>query len=84
MLNNNNESCVGYDPIEELGNAIVIQAVRDYRYGKATGNTHLMKECERFFLSDWCAALTRVSGEVILEKLKAEDSYKKIKWNVGY
>ena len=84
MLNNNNESCVGYDPIEELGNAIVIQAVRDYRYGKATGNTYLMKECARFFLSDWCTELTRISGKVILAKLQAEDSYKKIKWNIGY
>lgn len=80
---NTEERCKYLDPFEELGNAIVLQAVRDYRFARETGDTHLLNECERFFLSEWCAALTRLDGALILSKLQKEKGHKKIKWTIG-
>ena len=54
------------DPYENLANAIVLQAVKDYRDSlkrlkKKPGNQAAMSdamECERFFRSGWYTALT--------------------------
>lgn len=68
------------NPYHELANAIVIRAAKDYMMAlrklqsepnnpKALG---LKKECERFFRSFWYSILTKVDGEVLMEKLKKE------------
>lgn len=66
------------DPYENLANAIVLQAVKDYRDAlkrlkKKPGNQAAMSdamECERFFRSGWYKALTSVDGEYLIQKLR--------------
>ncbi|MGN8773040.1 hypothetical protein [Candidatus Weimeria sp. HCP3S3_B5] len=68
------------DPYENLANAIVLQAVKDYRDAlkrlkKKPGNQAAMSdvmECERFFRSGWYKALTSVDGEYLIQKLREE------------
>ena len=68
------------DPYENLANAIVLQAVKDYRDSlkrlkKKPGNQAAMSdamECERFFRSGWFQTLTSLDGEVLIEKLHRE------------
>ena len=64
---------------EALANAIVVQAVTDYRRlseGKKLthhGSTqYTLLELEKFFKSKWFDLLTRVDGEMLLERLQAE------------
>lgn len=70
------------DPYEQLANAIILQAVKDYRdalkklkkrprYGQAQD---IKNEVERFFRSDWYRELTSVDGNVLIKKLQAEVS----------
>ena len=61
------------DPYENLANAIVLQAVKDYRDAlkrlkKKPGN----QTAERFFRSGWYKALTSVDGEYLIQKLREE------------
>lgn len=68
-------------PYENLANAIVMQAVKDYRMArhklckrpKNADAKAMLEDCERFFLSDWFETLTNVNGEIILKKLQQED-----------
>lgn len=68
------------DGYENLANAIVLQAVKDWRKAAKTlkkrpryqAAKQMRDECERFFLSDWFEELTSVEGRVILRKLKQE------------
>ena len=62
----------------DLANAIVLQAVEDYRNaldGKSY-NSHppekIVARLERFFRSDYFAILTTVKGEYLIEKLRQE------------
>ena len=69
------------DPYENLANAIVLQAVKDWRAArkklkKRPKNEEaklMVKDCEDFFRSDWFTALTDVDGEVLLRKLQEEE-----------
>ena len=69
------------DPYEALRNAIVLQAVKDWRSAvrklkkrpRYDPARQMKDECERFFLSDWFEALTSVDGSMILRKLKQEE-----------
>ena len=69
------------DAYENLANAIVLQAVKDWRSAVRTLKKRtrydpakqMREECERFFLSDWFEELTSVDGSVILRKLKQEE-----------
>jgi len=68
------------NPYHELANAIIIQAVKDYR--KALGTLKYYPwdetakatrdECERFFRSGWFGILTDLDGEVLIEKIRKE------------
>ena len=65
---------------EKLANAIILQAVKDYRAAKKKLKKQptnkdaeiMIKDTERFFRSDWFTALTDVDGSVILRKLQEE------------
>ena len=65
---------------ENLANAIVVQAVKDYRKDLRTlslnpYNRSAQYECrsiEQFFRSGWFGVLTRLDPEVLITKLKAE------------
>ena len=68
------------DGYEELANAIVLQAVKDWRKAVKTlkkrpryeAAKQMRDDCERFFRSEWFEELTSVDGSVILRKLKQE------------
>ena len=62
---------------QDLANAIVEQAVDDYRYA-LTGfpiKEHMVvtvESLEHFFRSDWFRALTNIEGEYIITKVRKE------------
>ena len=68
------------DPYEDLANAIVLLAVKDYRnalkklmkYPRHESAKHTKAEVERFLCSDWYRELTAVEPEILLRKLKEE------------
>lgn len=65
---------------EELGNAIVIQAAKDYREAfhklkngrKNTEAQYTKAECLRFFRSHWFSALTSIDPEFLIRNLDRE------------
>lgn len=67
-------------PFEELANAIVIQAAKDYmkalkklkKYSRDAEAKHTRKDCESFFRSSWYSTLTSVDGELLMRKLQME------------
>ena len=69
------------DPYENLANAIILQAVKDYRLARKKRKYHpknkdaklMIEDCESFFRSDWFAVLTSLDGEMLLKKLKEEE-----------
>ena len=68
------------DVYERLSNAIVLQAVKDYRNALKRLKKHpqnekalnTKREVERFFRSDWYASLTTVDPEMLILKLNEE------------
>ncbi len=70
------------DPYENLANAIVLQAAKDYRRAlkPLIKNPHslsamaVVNEIERFFRSEWYETLTLVDGEMLMRKLREEAS----------
>ncbi len=68
------------NPFEELSNAIIIHAAKDYRKAlkrlkKCPWDTtakQMKKECEKFFRSSWYRHLTSVDGDLIIQKIQAE------------
>lgn len=71
---------MGITPYEQLANAIVEQAAKDWRdavnrLGKDASNRRaqaIRLETESFFVSDWFKALTGLDGRALLTKLKEE------------
>ena len=69
------------DAWEKLANAIILQAVKDYREAKKKLKKRPKNEdakltvldCEAFFRSEWFKALTEVNGEVLLKRLREEN-----------
>ena len=69
------------DPWENLANAIILQAVRDYREARKKHKKRpknedaklMIADYEAFFCSDWFAALTNIDGETLLRKLQEEE-----------
>lgn len=65
---------------ENLANAIILQAVKDYRMAlkslKANPRNRTAMadkdEIERFFRSDWFSVLTSVDGEMLIRSLQME------------
>lgn len=68
------------DPYEALGNAVVLQAVKDWRdsVGKLNNGRRnvaaeaMRDECERFFKSPYFNTFTELDGNMLLAKLKME------------
>lgn len=65
---------------EDLANAIILQAVKDYRVAfkclkvNPRNKTALAdkEEIERFFRSGWFSVLTSVDGEMLIRSLQME------------
>ncbi|MCH4007573.1 MAG: hypothetical protein LKE59_10590 [Eubacterium sp.] len=67
------------DPYQRLADAIVLQAVKDYRQDlrrmknrPSNINIGKVKEDERFFRSSWFKTLSKIDGKYIIEKLREE------------
>jgi len=66
------------DPYERLANAIVLQAVADYRVALKKIKAHPKNreaisealEIEKFFRSGWYSQLTSVDGEYLIKRLQ--------------
>lgn len=58
----------------ELANAIIIQAVKDYRRAISP---QVRRGIKRFFLSDWFMILSDADGKRILKRLEQERGVKK-------
>lgn len=69
-------------PYETLGNAVVLQAVKDYREAvhklsrgkKNTIAESTKQECERFFQSPYFNVFTQLDGKALLSQLEKEVS----------
>ena len=71
---------------DDLANAIVVQAVNDYRRalnGKGINKDngyrppeYVIREVERFFRSSYFRILTKVNGEYLIDQLKKEHEEK--------
>lgn len=67
-------------PYEALGNAVVLQAVKDYREAvhklsrgkKNTIAESTKQECERFFKSPYFNVFTQLDGKALLSQLEKE------------
>ncbi len=68
------------DPYDNLANAIIVQAAKDYRKAlkqirkKTTADDAIdtKHEVERFFFSEWFLCLTNVDPKYILDRLQEE------------
>ena len=67
-------------PYENLANAIILQAVRDYRkalrtlsrYPKNRSAQYERGSIERFFRSEWFGILTNLDPELLICRLREE------------
>ena len=57
------------NPYENLAQAIILQAVKDYRL---TDDEQELQEIERFFRSGWFGVLSKVDPEDLIKKLRKE------------
>ena len=68
------------DPYQELANAIVVMAAKDYWHALRIQHRNpdsqaariKIDEIERFFRSEWYRLLTDVDGEMLIKKLREE------------
>ena len=64
--------------IEDLSNAIILQAVKDYRIALAGGSVNgrdsksVIEECERFFRSEWFNNLTKIDCKYLMANIRKE------------
>ena len=69
------------DPWENRANAIILQAVKDYREARKKHKKRpknedaklMIADCEAFFRSDWFAALTNIAAAPLLRKSQEEE-----------
>jgi len=72
MERTNRTKAQGSDPYENLANAIVIQAVSDYRMAKKSRNKRVQAKVLRFFHSQWFGVLTEIDPEYLIRRLDEE------------
>lgn len=71
---------IGEVPYENLANAIILLAVKDYRdairvlkrYPRSICAQALRDDTTRFFLSEWFGRLTELDGEQLYLRLRKE------------
>lgn len=56
-----------------LANAIVLQAVSDYRRAIKDGNTARQNALEKWFLGAWCGTLTKLDMAAVIEQIRGEN-----------
>ena len=62
-----------YENYQMLADAIIIQAVKDYR---RSGCYKVRTSIESFFRSDWFAVICELDGERLIKRLKQERKMK--------
>ena len=60
------------EPYRLLADAVILQAVKDYRKALKRDNRAVKRECCRFFRSQWFKELTNIDGELLISKIKSE------------
>jgi len=60
---------------ENLANAIILQAVDDYREAFMQNDLWLIEALENFFMGEWYTILTNVPGKLIIERIRKEFGY---------
>lgn len=68
------------DGFTNLANAIILQAVKDYRdalktvknYPQSIEANKMKSDTERFFRSSWFSGVTSIDGNMLIRKLKEE------------
>ncbi len=63
-----------YNSYTALANAIIEQAVKDYRKADATPQARYA--IKRFFLSEWFRMLTDLDGKLLVSRLEQEQKKK--------
>lgn len=66
------------EPYESLANAIIVQAVKDYREALQRLDRHpekndykaVVNSLERFFCSGWYQMLTELDGNILMRKIR--------------
>lgn len=68
---------IQYDPYEELANAIVLRAFKDYKKALKKDSVLMKRNCERFFESNMYEILTNVPADYLMkiavEQVRAGD-----------
>ena len=72
------------DPYQELANAIIVLAAKDYRSAlrrmRKNGENKIaadeLRRLEQFFRSGWYEMLTDLDGEYLIKKLREEENKK--------
>ncbi len=57
------------DPYQALANAVIEQAVKDYRM---TDDPDELAELEKFFRSEWYGVLTSLDPKLLISRLRKE------------
>ena len=61
------------DAYENLANAIILQAVKDYRRVRHLAEDNPVKrEVKQFFCSEWFGTLTNLDPKLLLQKIEEE------------
>lgn len=71
------------EPYEDLANAIIVKAAKDYRKSlqtlkkkphphskKAINAVRMKSDCERFFKGEWIKTLTNLDGETLMKEIR--------------
>ena len=61
--------CLYRENYEKLAQAIILQAVKDYR---DSCSYQMRCSIERFFRSEWFMVLTALDGEMLIKRLREE------------
>ena len=61
--------CLYQENYEKLAEAIILQAVKDYR---DSCSYQMRCSIERFFRSEWFMVLTTLDGEMLIKRLREE------------
>ena len=77
----------GINPAEALGNAVVLQAVSDFRsaywrllrHPRDRDAKMMVEDCEKFFNGSWFNGFSTLDGKALLERLKRDvkETYRK-------
>lgn len=63
-------------PYQDLADAIILQAVKDYtkalKMKQSVLKKRTIRDCEKFFKSQWFCILNDADGEEIMDRIKKE------------